>query len=84
MKNKLSQKDIVLKQLRDTGVVSRNWCLQRYISRLGAIMLTLKKEGINFEARDTGKDYCYYLKDKPKEVKEYYVQGQLVARKQIW
>lgn len=81
---KQSQKDIVLKQLRDTGVVSRNWCLQRYITRLSAIMLTLKNEGIHFEPKDLDGDYVYYLRDKPKEVLEYKVDGNIVYRKMVW
>lgn len=35
MKNK-SQLEIVRNKLLKTGRVSRNWCLQRYISRLSA------------------------------------------------
>lgn len=66
---KLSQKDIVLKQMRTQGFVTRNWCLQNYISRLSAIMLDLKKDGINFKAEDMENgDYKYTLLDKPKRV----------------
>ncbi len=81
---KLTQKDIVLKRLRDTGEVTRNWCLRNYISRLSAIMLDLKKEGVNFEGKDRDGDYVYILHDKPKAVKEYRVGGVLVAKKVIW
>lgn len=85
MKNKISQKDIVLKQMRSTGQVSRNWCLQNYISRLSAIMLDLKNEGVNFETKKVGGDYVYVLLDKPKEIKRYLVNGVEVAPpKYVW
>lgn len=82
---KLSQKDIVLKQMRQFGYVSRNWCLQRFISRLSAIMLDLKNEGINFETKEIDGDYHYILKDKPKRVIEYRVQGEdITIKKLVW
>jgi hypothetical protein len=85
MKNKLSQKDKVLKLMREQGFVTRNWALQNYISRLSAIMLDLKNEGVNFEAGDYGTDYKYTLLDKPKEIKRYFVGGVEVAPpKIIW
>lgn len=80
---KISQKQIVLKELRQSGVVSRNWCLQNYISRLSSIMLILKQEGVNFETKKVGGDYVYKLLDKP-QIKEYFVEGKLVAKKLIW
>lgn len=70
--------------MRKQGYVSRNWALNNYISRLSAIMLDLKKEGINFEPKDKDGDYTYYLKDKPKEIIEYRVNGELVGKKIIW
>ncbi len=76
---KQTQKDKVLKQLRGTGFVTRNWALSNYISRLSAIMLDLKKDGINFEAKDDGRDYRYTLLDKPKKITEYRVGGVKVA-----
>ncbi len=79
----MSQKSKVLKLLREQGFVTRNWALQNYISRLSAIMLDLKKEGVNFEAKDKDGDYVYYLKDIP-QIKIYYVEGKEVARKLIW
>ena len=80
----MSQKTIVLKKLRDEGRVTRNWALQNRISRLSAIMLDLKHEGVNFDTEETKHDYIYSLKDKPKEIIEYRVQGELVGRKLIW
>lgn len=43
------------------GEISRNYCLQRYISRLGAIMNKLKKEGLMFETERRNGDYVYKL-----------------------
>lgn len=80
---KSSQKDIVLKRMREYGYVTRNWCLQHYISRLSAIMLDLKKDGINFEAKDKNGDYVYILLDKPKRVETFYVNGVKVAPDRI-
>lgn len=79
----MSQKNIVLKQLRENGEVTRNWCLERYITRLGAIMCQLRKEGVNYEAKSRGGDYVYKLLDKP-QIKEYFVGGIKVAQKVIW
>lgn len=83
---KLSQKDIVLKQMREFGRVRRNWCLSRIpaITRLSAIMLDLKNEGVNFEPKEVDGDYHYILKDRPKQVIEYRVQGELVGKKLVW
>ena len=44
-----TQAEIVVKQLRETGQVSRNWALRGYISRLGAIICDLNKAGWNLE-----------------------------------
>lgn len=60
-------KEILLKDKR----ISRNTCLRNYISRLGAIICDLEKEGYSFNAKyikvDTpwgkgkGKDYLYTI-----------------------
>jgi len=82
MKN---QEQFVIKHLREHGEISRNYCLQNYISRLGAIICDLKKEGYEFEAEfrktTSGKDYVYKLKTNPFQKKEYWVDGKLVATK---
>lgn len=82
---KKSQLDIVRKQLLETGQVSRNWCLQNYISRLSAIILDLKAEGFDFDTgfvkNNNGKDYVYKLKASPYQKREYFVDGKLVATK---
>lgn len=83
---KPSQKNRVLKLLRENGRITRNQCLSMFpaISRLGAIMCDLKKEGINFEVKRDKGDYVYLLLDRPKEKIEYRVAGELVHTKVIW
>lgn len=82
------QEEWVKKVLLDNGEISRNYALQNYVSRLGAIMCNLKDEGWNFEASyiktPNGRDYVYKLVGtQPMEKKEYFVQGQLVATKYV-
>ena len=61
-----TQKEKVKAQLNAQGYVTRNWALQNYITRLGAIMCDLKKEGISFtgdfEKHSGIQDYYYRLK----------------------
>jgi hypothetical protein len=82
---KKTQLETVKKQLLETGQVSRNWCLQNFISRLGAIACDLKAEGFELEGEyvktTNGKDYVYKLKKSPYKRVEYRVEGRLVATK---
>lgn len=73
----MTQEEFVKAELKKHKEVSRNLCLQNNITRLGAIIYTLKDE-----IRDTdwyiegkwakteyGKDYVYYLKrQQPMEI----------------
>jgi hypothetical protein len=62
--NNFTQREIVLGQLQSQGFVSRNWCLAHHISRLGAIVCNLKKEGVSLEAKRGERrsdDYKYIL-----------------------
>lgn len=56
-------------QLELNGFITRNQCLKHYISRLGARISDLKKEGYRFKTRYLksrwGKDYVYFLIKKP-------------------
>lgn len=63
---KQSQKEFVISQLKKNGSISRNFCLGNYISRLGAIVNQLNKEGWNLEGsnQDNG-DYLYKVKQSP-------------------
>lgn len=58
---KKSQLDIVREELLRTGEISRNWCLQRFITRLGSRAFDLKKEGYNLITERRGGDYIYKL-----------------------
>lgn len=62
-----TQIDQVKKEIEQTGFISRNWCLQRYISRLSDIIFKLKKQGYEFETffmktAGGGKDFVYKVK----------------------
>lgn len=63
---KMSQVEFVKKRLEANGKVSRNECLRNYISRLGAIIYTLRREGYELEGKyvntQNGRDYVYYVK----------------------
>lgn len=48
MKVKQTQKEFVIDCLVKNGVISRNYCLKNYISRLSAIILDLQHEGWTF------------------------------------
>ena len=57
----MTQKLIVLAELKRTGSVSRNWCLQNYITRLAAIINDLKEDGYKIDGSKVGNDYKYFL-----------------------
>ena len=65
----MKQEDFVIKKLDEVGVITRNECLRKYISRLGAIICDLKKKGFIFDAgfikTRFGQDYQYILLKKP-------------------
>lgn len=66
----MSQTELIKQQLRTTGKVSRNWCLQRYISRLGALIQTLEDKGWIFKAYNHEGDYIYELVKDPSAFNE--------------
>lgn len=60
----MSQKEIVLNELRERGSISRNWCLNNHISRLSSIIYNLRKGGIHLSAKRGERksdDYSYHL-----------------------
>lgn len=63
-----TQKQIIRDKLQSTGLVTRNWCLRRYISRLSARIMDLREEGFDIVGeRGKGKqkgDYIYKLTTK--------------------
>lgn len=81
---KKSQKQFVKKMLLETGMVSRNGCLQNRITRLGAIICDLKKDGYDieggYEKTEHGKDFVYRIHPdqmKKKQVVEYLSNGSV-------
>jgi len=68
-----TQKQWVIEQLRKKGYITRNECLGEYITRLGAIIANLKKDGYKFKKGEysptagKGKDYIYRLINNPIE-----------------
>lgn len=71
---KFTQQQFVINELETTGEVTRNTCLKNYISRLGAIICELKKDGWEFETytrsnvkpdSTKGKDFIYKLVKRP-------------------
>lgn len=85
----MTQKDLIVKKLREEGKVSRNLCISggygRIITRLSDIILRLRQQGMDIETKEyeNPKETVYILKDKP-EIVHYYVQGHIVATKKIW
>ena len=77
-----SQENFVVNELLKNGKISRNQCLQKYITRLGALIYIIKNKNpdweisAKFEKINGGKDYVYYL-DNRDEVKK----GQMMRDK---
>ena len=61
MKNKITQKERIVKQLLKEGFITRNSCLRNFISRLSAYILELKEEGWEFETKEINNDYIYKI-----------------------
>ena len=56
----------VRRHLKENGQVSRNWALERRITRLAAIVPILRRQGYGIsEGERVGGDYVYKLKWKP-------------------
>jgi hypothetical protein len=70
-----SQKKHVEEQVIKYGVISRNYCLKNYITRLSAIICDMQKKGYLFEVSrpkimtpwGAGYDYVYTMKVKPSD-----------------
>jgi hypothetical protein len=69
-----SQRKFVEKEIRDSGFITRNFCLRHFISRLSSIVCDINKNGYIIEGEripvktiwGTGFDYRYTIKVKPK------------------
>jgi len=68
---KKSQLKRVEDRLKQCGEISRNECLnlpfEKKITRLGAIMCELKKQGLEFEAFNRGNDFVYKVVDRERD-----------------
>jgi hypothetical protein len=65
MNKYMTQLQMIIDKLNATGEVSRNWCLQRYCSRLGARIEDLEKAGWVFTTEKREGDYVYKVVRKP-------------------
>ena len=76
-----TQLEKIREQINTYNEVSRNWALSNFISRLGAIVLLLNKQGYNLTGKYKDGDYIY-TNNKPKlaypfkEKKETYEQKE--------
>ena len=72
------QEQFIVNQLKLNGFISRNFCLQERITRLGAYICDLKKKGWEFESKyvkeNGGKNFYYYVTKTPLVKTEYYVK----------
>jgi hypothetical protein len=68
----ITQEAFVIRELENAGCISRNFCLQNYITRLGAIICNLNKKGWNITGEyveyNYGKDFIYTLISKTKKI----------------
>lgn len=80
---KKTQEDFVVDYLLKNRQISRNFCLQNYITRLGARISDLNKDGWEIEGKfvktEHGKDYIYSVIRAPYEQVEYKVEGVVVG-----
>ncbi len=58
---KQSQLDFIKSELRNNKEISRNFCLSNYISRLGARIDDLEKDGWVFETERRDGNYVYKM-----------------------
>jgi len=85
---KQTQKEIVLKQLKENGFIDNVWCVNHYILRLGDIIFKLKQDGYTFDDQDSGyvngtRNWRYVLKGFPQKFKTFVElverDGQVIA-----
>jgi hypothetical protein len=60
-----TQEQFIREQLEKKGSISRNFCLSRFISRLGAHINRLRNSGMEisggYVSKNGGRDYVYKL-----------------------
>jgi hypothetical protein len=82
---KKTQSDRIISKLNHDGFVTRNEALQNFISRLGAIICDLTKEGWDFKGEfiktKNGTDYKYTVITSPfKSVKYTTEDGRTIIK----
>lgn len=78
----MTQKQIIIDYLRAKGEVSRNICIrEHYITRLGAIIDSLKKKGYKFKTEERGGDYVYILEFDPTRVDESIYRKEVIEER---
>lgn len=75
-----TQIQYVKKYLLENGRIDRNMCLRQRITRLGAIIFTLKKKPYNYKIKgewvkeNGGRNFYYYLTEQPYKPKVQVVE----------
>ncbi len=77
MNKRETQLNFVRNRLLENGKISRNECLQNFISRLGSRIYDLEQEGFSFRREyvkeNGGRNYYYYLERSPYHKVKYFV-----------
>jgi hypothetical protein len=77
-----NQLNWVKEKLNKDGKVSRNQALSVYISRLGAYIEKLRKDGWEIESKSVkengGTNFYYFLTNKPKQLKIIVENGRAI------
>jgi len=85
--SKLSQRDIVLRQLKEHGVITNLWAIEHYILRLGAVIENLRKDGLEIETEyntpKVGKNTHYWLKTPVKKTVYRLPDGREIISRSI-
>jgi hypothetical protein len=63
--DEVTQKEFVRLHLLNRGYITRNYCLQNYISRLSDIVFKLRKTGM-YQANGKAYDFIYRYKGETK------------------
>ena len=64
----MTQLNKIREELLKNNKVSRNWCLSWFCTRLGAYIITLKREGFEFNPHNEGGDYVYEVVKRPENI----------------